>query len=127
MFGEGTFQPDLEAAGARVVALDANSNYDPRAFVRFVRALRTGRPDVLHTNSPISGAWGRVAGRLAGVPHLLSVQHTIHDSRRPLARAVDDDTLPLADAVVGVSEAVTSSFAPWERSLLDCAGARALG
>ena len=124
MFGEGTFQPDLEAAGARVVALEANSNYDPRAFARFVRALRTERPDILHTNSPISGAWGRVAGRLVGVPHLLSVQHTVHDSRRPLARAVDDATLPLADAVVGVSEAVTSSFAPWERSLLDCTGAR---
>ena len=124
MFGEGTFRPDLEAAGARVVALEASSNYDPRAFGRLVRALRTERPDILHTNSPISGAWGRVAGRLAGVPHLLSVQHTVHDSRRPLARAVDDATLPLADAVVGVSEAVTSSFVPWERSLLDCVGAR---
>lgn len=124
MFGEGTFQPDFEAVGARVIALEANSNYDFRAFARLVRALRSERPDVLHTNSPISSAWGRVAGRLTGVAHLLSVEHTVHDSRRPLARAVDDATLPLTDVVVGVSEAATSSFAPWERSLLDRAGTR---
>lgn len=119
MFGEGTFQSDFEAAGARVVSLEATSNYDPRAFARFARALRNERSDVLHTNSPISSAWGRAAGKIAGVPRIVSVEHHIHDARRPLARAVDDLTLPLADSVVGVSEAVTASFAPLERWLLD--------
>jgi glycosyltransferase involved in cell wall biosynthesis len=124
MFGEGTFQPDLEAAGARVVALDANSNYDPRAFARLVRHLRRKRPDVLHTNSPISSAWGRIVGKLTDVPHILSVEHHVHDARRPLSRAVDNLTLSLVDSVVGVSEAVIDSFAPWERLLLDFTGTR---
>ena len=119
MFGEGTFRSDFEATGARVVSLNANSNYDPRAFTRFVRILRRDRPDVLHTNSPISSAWGRIAGTIASVPRIVSVEHHMHDARRPIARTVDDFTLPLADSVVGVSEAVTRSFAPLERLVLD--------
>lgn len=118
LFGDGTLQSDLEAAGARVVSLEATSNYDPRAFVRFVRALRSDQPDVLHTNSPISSAWGRIAGRIVGGSRIMSVEHHVHDARRPLARAVDDLTLPLTDSVVGVSEAVTTSFAPLERFVL---------
>jgi glycosyltransferase involved in cell wall biosynthesis len=124
MFGEGTFQPAFEAAGTEVVGLQATSNYDPGAFVRLVRHLRTNSPDILHTNSPISGAWGRVAGKIVNVPRILSVEHHIHDARRPFARAVDDATLPLVDSIIGVSEAVTNSFAPWERFLLDVAGTR---
>jgi glycosyltransferase involved in cell wall biosynthesis len=124
MFGEGTFQPAFEAVGTQVVALQATSNYDPRAFVRLVRHLRTSSPHILHTNSPISGVWGRAAGKIVDVPRLLSVEHHIHDARRPIARAVDDVTLPLTDAIVGVSEAVTDSFAPWERFLLDVADTR---
>ena len=119
MFGRGTFQSDFEAAGARVISLEAKSNHDPRAFARFARALRSEQPDILHTNSPISSAWGRVAGTLTGIPRIVSVEHHMHDARRPLARAVDDLTLPLADSVVGVSEAVASSFMLLERSLLD--------
>jgi glycosyltransferase involved in cell wall biosynthesis len=119
LFGDGTFQSDFEAVGTRVVPLEANSNYDPWAFARFVRALRSERPDILHTNSPISSAWGRIAGKIVGVPHIVGVEHHMHDARRPLARAIDDLTLPLADSVIGVSEAVTRSFASLERWLLE--------
>lgn len=122
MFGEGTFQPGFEAAGTEVVELQATSNCDIGAFARLVRHLQTNTPHILHTNSPISGSWGRVAGKIVGVSRILSVEHHIHDARRPLARAVDDITLPLVDEIVGVSEAVTNSFAPWERLLLDISG-----
>ena len=124
MFGDGTLRPDLEAEGVTVVALDANSNYDLRAFSRLIRRLRVDSPDILHTNSPISGTWGRVAARIAGVPRIVSAEHTVHDALDPFARVVNGVTLPLADGTVGVSEAVTTSFTPWERFLLDRAGVR---
>lgn len=119
MFGEGTFQPDFEAAGAQVSSLEANSNHDLRAFIRLARALRADQPDILHTNSPISSTWGRIAGKIVGGPPIVSVEHHVHDARSPLARVVDDLTLPLADSIVGVSEAVTTSFAPLECLLLN--------
>lgn len=68
---------NFKPVDTQVVPLEAASNHDPRAFVRFVRGFRSDRPDIPHTNSPVSSTWG-----------------------------------------VGVSEAVTESFAPFERWLL---------
>jgi len=110
MFGEGTFQPAFEATGADVVAIQANSNYDPHAFVRLVRALNRNCPDILQTNSPVSGAWGRVAAQLVGVPKVVSVEHNVHDAYPYKHRIVNGATLPLADAIVGVSAAVVNSI-----------------
>ena len=118
MFGRGSFRADFERHGVRVVPLGARFALDPLAFARFVRALRRQRPDIVHTNSPISGLWGRLGGRLAGGPKLVSVEHSMHDHYRPPARLCNGATLPLADAIVGVSETVLRSLAPWENRLL---------
>ncbi len=118
LFGPGTFRDDFEAAGVRVRDLRARSNFDLAALGRLVRTLRNDRPDVLETNSPISGIWGRVAGKLAGVPCIVSVEHNRHDAYRTVPLVANGVTLPLADVVVGVSEAVTDSLYGWERSLL---------
>lgn len=118
MFGEATFREDFEDAGVRVRSLRARSKYDVGAFLRLVGRLRSDAPDVLQTNSTVSGPWGRVAARLAGVPAVVSVEHTVHDGLRPFARLVNGITLPLADEVVGVSGTVVDSFLPWERHLL---------
>lgn len=118
LFGRGTYEPDLRSNYVSVTSLEANSNYDIQAFSDFVSKLKRKDPDILHTNSPISGAWGRCAARLAGIEHVVSVEHTLHHTHRPLARFVNGITLPLADTVVGVSDAVTDSILPWERALL---------
>lgn len=119
MFGEGTFQPAFEAAGADVVALQADSNYDPNAFVRLVRALNRNCPDILQTNSPVSGAWGRVAAQLVGVPKVVSVEHNVHDAYPYKHQIVNGATLPLADAIVGVSAAVVDSIDSIENTWLE--------
>lgn len=120
MFGDATFQEAFEREGVTVVDVGAQSNYDLRAFARLVARLRDLSPDVLQTNSTISGVWGRVAGSLAGVPAVVSVEHNVHDSYRPFARYANGVTLPLADCAVGVSESVTDSLFP--RRLLATAG-----
>lgn len=118
MFGEATFREDFEDAGVRVRALRASSKYDIGSFRRLVGCLRSDTPHVLQTNSTVSGPWGRVAARIARVPAVVSVEHTVHDGLRPYARLVNGATLPLADQVVGVSDAVVDSFPLWERLLL---------
>jgi glycosyltransferase involved in cell wall biosynthesis len=122
MFGEGTYRSAFEEHGVSVVDVDADSNGDYQAFVRLVGELRDESPDILHTNSTISGVWGRVAGLLAGVPNLVSVEHNVHDSYRPLARYANGFTLPLADAAVGVSRSVTDSL--FGQRLLSVSGVR---
>lgn len=110
MFGEGTFEPAFQEAGVSVVDLDADSNYDLRAFRRLVSELRRHGPDVLHTNSPVSGIWGRTAGSLARVPAVLSAEHNVHDSYRPFVRYANGLSLPLANVAVGVGKTVTESM-----------------
>lgn len=118
MFGEGTYAEQFEGYGTNVVPLGASSNYDLAAFGRLVRHLRNPDHDILQTNSPISGVWGRIAGRLSGVPHVVSVEHSVHTSYPLSNRLGNGLTLPLSSAVVGVSDTVVDSLLPWERRLL---------
>lgn len=118
MFGPATFRDDFEEAGVRICELGASSNVDVHAFVRLVRDLRAEAPDLLQTNSPISGIWGRIAARLSGVPRVVSVEQNVHHGYRLLPRLANGLTLFFADDVVGVSEAVVDSLAGWERALL---------
>ena len=48
---------------------------DARAFVDLIRALRTLRPDILHTHNPKTGVMGRIAGRVSGVPVVVNTCH----------------------------------------------------
>lgn len=50
----------------------------PVAFVRLVRFLRWGRFDVLHCHLPLADMIGRMAGRIARVPVLVTTEHGKH-------------------------------------------------
>lgn len=118
MFGEGTYQEQFEEQGTTVIDLSASSNYDLTSFRSLVNHLRQSNHDILQTNSPISGIWGRTAGSLSGVPTIVSVEHSVHTGYPRLHRVSNGLSLPLSDAIVGVSDAVVESLFSWERQLL---------
>lgn len=118
MFGEGTYTEQFEEHGTNVVDLGASSNNDVAAFGRLVHHLRNVNYDILQTNSPISGVWGRIAGRLGSVDHVISVEHSVHTGYPLSNRLANGLTLPLSSAIVGVSDTVVESLLPWEKRLL---------
>lgn len=60
---------------------------DARAVLELGRLLRRLRPDVLHTHNPKPGLYGRLAGRLAGVPVVVNTVHGLYAAPGdPLAR-----------------------------------------
>jgi glycosyltransferase involved in cell wall biosynthesis len=89
----GPWVERLERDGVRHVALPASTRgWDPRADVRAAidlwRILRAERVDVLHTHNPKPGIYGRVVGRLAGVPVIVNTNHGLYfGGGRPLRRA----------------------------------------
>lgn len=106
----GPFVADLEEAGVGHRALPSstrgmNPMADLRAARQLWRLLRAEKFDVLHTHNPKPGLYGRVLGRLAGVP---IVVHTTHG----LYAAPDDGRLKRA--LVYALEAVASRFSDLE-------------
>lgn len=50
----------------------------PAAFARLVRFLRNGKFDILHCHLPLADTIGRVAGRFARIPVLVTTEHGKH-------------------------------------------------
>jgi glycosyltransferase involved in cell wall biosynthesis/ribosomal protein S18 acetylase RimI-like enzyme len=108
--GPGKWVDELEAAGVRHIALVSSTRgvdwaADLRAMRELWRALRRERPDILHTHNPKPGVYGRILGRLAGVPVVVNTVHGFY--------ATPDDPLPKR-LVVYLLEAVASRFSDVE-------------
>ena len=106
----GPWVADLEARGIRHVPLDASTRgvdwrSDLKAMVQLWRVLRAERPDILHTHNPKPGVYGRIIGRLAGVPVVVNTVHGLY--------ATEDDRF-LKRLIVYTLEAVASRFSDLE-------------
>jgi glycosyltransferase involved in cell wall biosynthesis/FMN phosphatase YigB (HAD superfamily) len=79
----GPYADGLVAEDIRHVPLaDSTRSMNPLADLRSAvdlwRILRRERPDVLHTHNPKPGLYGRVVGRLAGVPIVVNTCHGLY-------------------------------------------------
>jgi glycosyltransferase involved in cell wall biosynthesis len=106
----GPWVASLEREGIRHLALPSSTRgfdlrADARAAVELWRILRRERPDVLHTHNPKPGLYGRVLGRLAGVPIVVNTVHGLY--------ATEDDRAAKR-AVVYALEAIASRFSDAE-------------
>lgn len=73
----------LEARGIRHIPLTASTRgmsllADLRAARQLWRVLRRERVDILHTHNPKPGVYGRIVGRLAGVPVVVNTVHGLY-------------------------------------------------
>jgi glycosyltransferase involved in cell wall biosynthesis len=101
---------ELEAAGVRHLALPSSTRAmhplrDLRAARDLWRLLRRERFDVLHTHNPKPGVYGRIVGRLAGVPIIVNTVHGLY--------ATENDPL-IKRLLVYMLEAVADRFADAE-------------
>jgi glycosyltransferase involved in cell wall biosynthesis len=79
----GPYVPELERSGIRHLALPTstramNIKADAAAAWRLWRILRNERIDILHTHNPKPGLYGRVIGRMAGVPVIINTLHGLY-------------------------------------------------
>jgi glycosyltransferase involved in cell wall biosynthesis len=79
----GPWVDDLEREGIRHIALESSTRApsllsDASAARELYRVLRAERPAVLHTHNPKPGVYGRVIGRLAGIPIIVNTVHGVY-------------------------------------------------
>ncbi len=76
---DGPLLAPLRADGFRIMPLPLKRSASPVAqaegFAALVRLLRAETPDLVHAHMPLSGFWGRIAARAAGVPRIAYTCH----------------------------------------------------
>lgn len=75
----------LHVRGIRHLALPTSTRAmnpvaDVRAALRLFQLLRAEQVDVLHTHNPKPGLYGRIVGRVAGVPVVVNTVHGLYPS-----------------------------------------------
>jgi glycosyltransferase involved in cell wall biosynthesis len=71
----GELAEQVEAAGIPVVLLRIRTRYAPVGLLRLVQWLKRENVAVVHTHMHHAALWGRLAGKLAGVPVLVTTEH----------------------------------------------------
>lgn len=102
----GPWVDELERDGIRHIPLAASTrgmslSDDFKAIAQFWRVLRKEQFTVLHTHNPKPGLYGRILGRLAGVPLVVNTLHGLY--------ATEDDP-PLKRGLVYALEAIAARF-----------------
>src|SRR5688572_14870024 len=106
----GEWVDDLTADGIRHIPLAASTRgvapmRDIRAAWQLWKILRRERPDILHTHNPKPGLYGRILGRLAGVPVVVNTVHGLYATER--------DSVMKRALIYGL-EAIASRFSDLE-------------
>jgi glycosyltransferase involved in cell wall biosynthesis len=119
LYNPGPVADMIRADGGQVRSLGMTSNTQITALNELRRMIADGRYDVVHTHLYRSQIYGRPAAWLAGVPVIVSTEHSIgetHLERRRMTagvRALYLATERMSDMTVAVSETVRERLVRW--------------
>ncbi|HEY0070535.1 MAG TPA: glycosyltransferase [Chloroflexia bacterium] len=99
----GNYQPLLDAAGVRTLLVARASRWESHKMLGLVRFMRREPVHILHTHLFGANSWGRVLGRLAGVPVIVAHEHWSSKARREVW--VDRLLYRLTDRILVPSQA----------------------
>ncbi len=119
LYNPGPVADMLREDGVRVRSLEMTSNRQLSALPRLRRLIREGRYDVVHAHLYRSQIYARPAAWLAGVPVVVSTEHSIgetHLERRRMTtgvRALYLATGAFSQMTIAVSETVRERMLNW--------------
>jgi glycosyltransferase involved in cell wall biosynthesis len=115
----GTVADAIRAEGTAVENVAMRGNRDPRALERLRVRMRRARCEIVHVHLYRACVYGRIAARLAGVPRVVTTEHSLGEGYiegRPTTRAnrlLYLATERLSDVTVAVSETVRERLVGW--------------
>ncbi len=117
MKGEGKLTEDFRNAGIRVFDLKMKNRMNIRAIARLYRLLKREEITILHTHLIQADVCGFLAGKMAGVPVIISTKHNPDKFRKRFSICVWLDGIfsNHSDRVIAVSYAVKDFLIRWEK------------
>ena len=100
------WEEELSQANVQVVKLHKKFKLDIFCIWRLIKWLTINRPDILHTHLFGGDFYGRLAGHLARVPHIIGTEHNINRAEGRLRRWLKRLTAPWAEKIIAVSGTV---------------------
>jgi glycosyltransferase involved in cell wall biosynthesis len=101
---------DAERAGIRVVQFNKETGFSIRTLWKMAMQLRRDRATVVHTHNELVHTYGTIAGRLAGVPCIVSTIHGTKGGVDPRLNRNYRTLLPWTDVVATVSAETAIQF-----------------
>jgi sugar transferase (PEP-CTERM/EpsH1 system associated) len=101
--GDGLVAQEIRAQGIPVIDLGMEAKWRVDAFWRLYRLLVQSRPIILHTWMFHANVIGRVIGRLAKVPIIISSRRNVHIGKG-WREVINRWTAPVADHLIAVCE-----------------------
>jgi glycosyltransferase involved in cell wall biosynthesis len=119
LYNPGPVADMIKAQGTTVRNIGMQRNTELPALLRLRKLIKDGRYDVVHTHLYRAQIYARPAARLAGVPVVLTTEHSIgetHIERRKMTRGVRALYLSselFSDATIAVSDIVKDRLVRW--------------
>ncbi|MBE3554410.1 MAG: glycosyltransferase [Thermicanus sp.] len=111
-FYEGLLAKRLRERGDPVTVLPQSGRFDLKLYSHLLRLFRQKKPSIIHTHGVRANFFARLAGKKAGVPHIVTTVHSIlkHDYPKPaeylVAKWMEKLTLSFSERYIAVSDAV---------------------
>lgn len=107
---DGPYRQELEEAGVPVTLIGKRFKLDIGSFFRLVRFLKQQRFDVVHTWIFAANSYGRLAARLAKVPHIICGERCVDPWKRWWHFAIDRYLARYTDRIITNSSGVVDFY-----------------
>ncbi|MBU0753509.1 MAG: glycosyltransferase, partial [Planctomycetes bacterium] len=106
---------ELQEEGIHTTVFDKGLGFNPAVLPRMIGYLKRNRIQIVHTHMFTANFWGRLAGKLAGVPILITTEHQPLYRKRPLSRRYPERLMNrITDRVIAVAETVKDSLVKYD-------------
>jgi len=99
---------ELDAAHIPVVLIEKKGKFDLAFLAKLTRYLRDRPPDVIHAYLNTPNFWARIAGKLAGVKHIVTSERSGDVGRSFTRVAIEQLLKHMSELIVTNSESVKS-------------------
>jgi glycosyltransferase involved in cell wall biosynthesis len=104
----GPLVKNLELLGVKVLIVGKKTKIGLLTIFKIYQYLKKEKPQIVHTHLFAGDTWGRISAILAGVPVIVSTEHSTNFDENIIKRLVKKNLSYFTDEIIAISETVKS-------------------